>query len=53
MPYNYAVDSVVRASLSIQWHESVLLIDEAHNVVSPSWRARWGRLSNHAACCIA
>ena len=35
MPYNYLVDPVVRASLpAIPWENSVVIIDEAHNLES-------------------
>lgn len=33
MPYNYLVDSVYRDSLSIDWQNSVVIVDEAHNLV--------------------
>lgn len=33
MPYNYLVDSSTRASLNINLENSILIFDEAHNLV--------------------
>ena len=34
MPYNYLVDPSSRQNLNIQWNQSVVIIDEAHNLES-------------------
>ena len=34
MPYNYAIDPNVRASLPLSWHNAVVIFDEAHNIES-------------------
>ena len=33
MPYNFLVDASVRKGLKIEWENSIILVDEAHNVV--------------------
>ncbi|KAE8724272.1 pentatricopeptide repeat-containing protein [Hibiscus syriacus] len=32
-PYNYLIDREYRKSLSLEWHNSILIFDEAHNLV--------------------
>lgn len=32
MPYNYLLDSSIRASLKLDWENSVIIFDEAHNL---------------------
>lgn len=32
-PYNYLIDPVYRKSLNFVWQDSVLIFDEAHNLV--------------------
>jgi regulator of telomere elongation helicase 1 len=34
IPYNYLVDPEVRRSLSINWNEAIVIVDEAHNLES-------------------
>lgn len=34
MPYNYLIDPKIRATLSIDFHDAVVIFDEAHNLVS-------------------
>lgn len=33
-PYNYLIDPGNRRSLTIEWSNSILIFDEAHNLVS-------------------
>lgn len=33
IPYNYIIDPVVRSSLDMSFEDSVVIIDEAHNLV--------------------
>lgn len=33
-PYNYLIDSGNRKSLTIEWNNSILIFDEAHNLVN-------------------
>ncbi|KAE8709047.1 pentatricopeptide repeat-containing protein [Hibiscus syriacus] len=33
-PYNYLIDHDYRKSLSLEWHNSILIFDEAHNLES-------------------
>lgn len=33
-PYNYLIDPGNRRSLTIEWNDSILIFDEAHNLVS-------------------
>lgn len=33
-PYNYLIDRAYKDSLGIEWNSSILIFDEAHNLVS-------------------
>lgn len=33
MPYNYIMDSTIRHTLDFDYHDCVVIIDEAHNIV--------------------
>lgn len=35
-PYNYVIDRGYRKSLSLDWNNSILIFDEAHNLVRKS-----------------
>ena len=37
MPYNYMMDSKIRKTLNFDCTNCVLIIDEAHNIVVPSF----------------
>jgi Rad3-related DNA helicase len=32
MPYNYLIDEKIRESYGVQWENSILIFDEAHNI---------------------
>ena len=32
MPYNYLIDEKIRENFNIDWGNSVIIIDEAHNI---------------------
>lgn len=32
MPYNYLIDSKARSNYDIDWQNSIMIIDEAHNI---------------------
>jgi Rad3-related DNA helicase len=32
MPYNYLIDDKIRRNLNIKWHNSIIIVDEAHNI---------------------
>ncbi len=34
LPYNYLVDSSIRATLKIEWNNAIVIFDEAHNLES-------------------
>lgn len=36
MPYNYLMDYHIRSRLNLDFHENVVIIDEAHNIVKAS-----------------
>jgi regulator of telomere elongation helicase 1 len=32
MPYNYLIDEKIRENYEIEWNNSIIIFDEAHNV---------------------
>ena len=34
MPYNYLIDEKIRENFEIDWNNTILIFDEAHNVSS-------------------
>ena len=41
MPYNYIMDYHIRSRLNLDLQESVVIIDEAHNIVGMGSKSEW------------
>lgn len=39
MPYNYVIDEQIRSSFKINWNNSILIFDEAHNITQATEEA--------------
>jgi regulator of telomere elongation helicase 1 len=54
LPYNYLVDSSIRATLKVAWENAIVIFDEAHNLESVATDATsFSISSNDIAACIA
>ena len=54
MPYNYLVDTSIRATLKVNWDNSIVIFDEAHNLESVATDATsFSLTSTDIAACIS